>query len=126
MIFGQICRAGGASLGLVRNPPWRRAGEGIKAVLCSGEGADRQYAPVAADAGDERETFLGGDGAAQQGAPTAADDPAAPSERYSHLRTLRVGLIMTPLWFLANCSYQLQEMFVSSTSFNCPCFGVHV
>lgn len=101
--------AGGTSLGVVRNPPWRRAGEELRGVLCSSQGADRQYAPVPGGAasaeasGEERETFLG---------PPAE----GPAQRYSHMRTLRVGMVMTPLWFLANCSYNMSLSATSITS----------
>ena len=107
--------AGAASLGLVRNPPWRRADEETWRVLTSGKGASRQYTPIGAGvtAVDERETFLAAEGGA------AADSPIAhgePTQRYSHLQTFRIGMIMTPLWFLANCSYNMSLSQTSITS----------
>jgi solute carrier family 35 protein F5 len=118
--------AGGTSLGVVRNPPWRRAGEDVRGVLCSGKAADRRYTPIAGGAaaaeasGEERETFLGSEGqsAAADGAEAASASAGGspPVQRYSHLQTFRVGMIMTPLWFLANCSYNMSLSKTSITS----------
>ena len=116
--------AGGASLGLVRNPPWRRAGEeNTWSVLTSGTGAARQYTPIADSgagfAGGERETFLGSDSVAVGGTVSETGDASAhgePAQRYSHLQTFRIGMIMTPLWFLANCSYNMSLSQTSITS----------
>lgn len=117
--------AGGASLGLVRNPPWRRVGEeNTWSVLTSGKGAARQYMPIAASgagaAVGERESFLdsnsvaGGSAAlSKTGGSSAHGEPA---QRYSHLQTFRIGMIMTPLWFLANCSYNMSLSQTSITS----------
>ena len=109
----------GSSLQLLQNPPWRRDGETVGSVLCSkGSGPTAGgRAGGAAESEEERTRFLqseraleGGGGAGDAGVGRfggGGERGGGGGERYSHLRTLRIGLIMTPLWFAANCSYNM-------------------
>lgn len=107
-----------ARLGWGENPPWRdppTAEEGRQHILYTTVHHDS----TAARRIDElplRTSMDGGDGAAVPASdtPTVADAPPVP--RWSHVRTLRLALVVYPLFFIANFSYNVSLAHTSVTS----------
>ena len=112
------------------NPPFARPGEGIgrrlggyttvvEGLVGPGGGGNDAAASsirLATSSADNNDTGSTSSTALAPAAPPADDDNNEGSGLWSHVRTFRVSMVIFPLFFIANFSYNVSLAHTSVTS----------